>query len=291
MKAKLAQYEKKVLNGKSHVLAYKYLDLQNLPHWHMECELVFSESGETDVMVGNTVYRLTPGRSVYIRSGEIHYIKSEKDSVVSVIKIDPELISGSLGNRAPVCPYIENRYPFYPAFDDISRESISGKDYSEAICDSIIIRLLAEIFRGERTEEIIDRTDGSSEKYKKLLGMIDEQFAYITFDEAADFMCFSRPYFSKYFQRMSGMTFTSYLNVVRVGKAVQMLTEKSVTATQAAQSTGFGTIRSFNRVFKELTGYTPKNLPNDYAFIRSETGGLVDSDPGFDPTLSSSVRL
>ena len=75
MKAKLAQYEKKVLNGKSHVLAYKYLDLQNLPHWHMECELVFSESGETDVMVGNTVYRHPRQERIYTQRRDPLYQK------------------------------------------------------------------------------------------------------------------------------------------------------------------------------------------------------------------------
>ena len=51
---------------------------------------------------------------------------------------------------------------------------------------------------------------------------------------------------------------------------------------------GFNTIRNFNRVFKELTGYTPRTLPKDYRFIRS----LKEyKDNGFDPTLHGSEIL
>lgn len=35
-------------------------------------------------------------------------------------------------------------------------------------------------------------------------------------------------------------------------------------AGEAALAAGFGTIRSFNRVFKQLTGFTPRELPDNY---------------------------
>ena len=64
----IARYEKSVLSGKSQVTVQRYGGLQNLPHWHMECELIFSEKGSAEVMTENTVYSLTEGGCVYIRS-------------------------------------------------------------------------------------------------------------------------------------------------------------------------------------------------------------------------------
>ena len=86
---------------------------------------------------------------------------------------------------------------------------------------------------------------------------------------------------------MSGMTFTKYLNIIRIEKAVTLLLESQLSVTEVAQNTGFGTIRSFNRVFKELTGYTPKSLPDDYKFIKI---GTAESG-GFDPTLSEPAMI
>ena len=56
--------------------------------------------------------------------------------------------------------------------------------------------------------------------------------------------------------------------------------------TEIAAICGFGTIRSFNRVFKELTGISPTQFALDPVLIRTER-----SDSGFDPTLSCSVQL
>lgn len=140
--------------------------------------------------------------------------------------------------------------------------------------------LVAEIFRGEKTQEAGKL--GESTAYKDLLSLISERCADMTFDEAAEFMCFSKPYFSKYFRKMSGMTFSEYLNIVRVSAAVKMLSRGNMAIGEAALAAGFGTIRSFNRVFKQLTGYTPRELPKEQIFIES---GMSAIEKGFDPTL------
>lgn len=154
------------------------------------------------------------------------------------------------------------------------------------ICSGLALALTAEIFRSEKTSSA-ENSSGSG-AYKKLLRLISERFADITFDEAAEIMCFSKPYFSKYFRRMSGMTFSEYLNIVRVSEAVKMLSKGGMSAGETAVAAGFGTIRSFNRVFKQYTGFTPRELPDDFVFIGEDRG--TDSD-GFDPTLPISKIL
>lgn len=101
-------------------------------------------------------------------------------------------------------------------------------------------------------------------------------------------MHFSRPYFSKYFVTHTGMTFSHYLNTVRVAHAAELLREEKHTVTEISGLCGFNTIRNFNRVFRDLTGYTPSNLPKDYTF----TYLLKEyADSGFDPTLAGTEVL
>lgn len=282
----IAKYEQSVLSGRSQVSVQRYEGLQNLPHWHIESELIFAEKGSAEVMTDNNLYGLSEGYCVFIRSGAVHYIKAESDSVISVMKIDSQLISAEFGTLAPVCPLLENKYDISDTFEKIRQEISGGEKYYEVICSGLALALTAEIFRCEKTSSA-ENPSGSG-AYKKLLRLISERFADITFDEAAEIMCFSKPYFSKYFRRMSGMTFSEYLNIVRVSEAVKMLSKGGMSAGETAVAAGFGTIRSFNRVFKQYTGYTPRDLPDDFVFIGEDQGASSDS---FDPTLPVSKIL
>lgn len=276
----IAKYEQSVLSGKLQAAVQRYGGLQNLPHWHMESELICAESGCAEVMAENTVYQLTEGRCIFVRGGAVHYIKADAESVLTVMKIKSELIASVAGERAPVCPLLENSYPIAETAERIRREISAGEKYHEAVCTGLAMALVAEIFRGEKTQE--SGKLGESTAYKDLLSLISERYADMTFDEAAEFMCFSKPYFSKYFCKMSGMTFSEYLNIVRVSAAVKMLSRGNMAIGEAALAAGFGTIRSFNRVFKQLTGCTPRELPKEQIFIES---GMSAIEKGFDPTL------
>lgn len=282
----IARYEQSVLSGRTQVTVQRYGGLQNLPHWHMECELIFSEKGTAEVMAENAVYTLPEGKCVFIRSGAVHYIRSEADSIISVMKIDSGLISSAVGEQTLVCPLLEHNYPLAEAFEKIRQEISAGEKYCEVICSGIAMAVTAEIFRSEKTETIKNSTETSA--YKELLRILSARYADITFDEAAGIMCFSREYFSRYFHKMSGMTFSEYLNIVRVSAAVKMLSQGNMPVGEIALEAGFGSIRSFNRVFRKLTGYTPSELPDDYIFIGN--GPAADGE-GFDPTLSVTKLL
>lgn len=282
----IARYEQSVLSGRSQVTVQRYGGLQNLPHWHIESELIFAEKGFAEVMTDNTVYALPTGGCVFIRSGAVHYIKAETDSVVYVMKIDSELISSAFGTQTPVSPLLEHHYPVKEIFERIRQEISEGEKYYEVVCTGLVSAMIAEIFRNERTEAI--KSSSESTAYKELLRLIGERYADMTFDEAAEFMCFSKPYFSKYFRKMSGMTFSEYLNIVRVSGAVKLLSHGDISAGEAAAAAGFGTIRSFNRIFKRYTGFTPKELPDDFVFIGESQENGSES---FDPTLPVSVIL
>ena len=64
--------------------------------------------------------------------------------------------------------------------------------------------------------------------------------------------------------------------------------EKHLSITEIATLCGFDTIRHFNRTFKEMTGFSPRELPEDYVL----TSRSIKSMKGnFNPTLSGSRLL
>lgn len=281
-----AKLERREASSDTGVYICRYRNLVNLPHRHNEHELIHINIGPVTLMTANGAYTLDDGNSAFVHGGEIHCMRSDRGSDVSVMKIDPALIRKAAGKKKLLSPVIESDIPVIKAFDEIIKEQNTADEFSGIISGSIVLRLAAEIFRQEKTTEKETNKSEANEKYKELIEMISERYAVLTFEEAADIMCFSKPYFSKFFHRAAGMTFSEYLNTVRVSAAMEMISEGRSSMTDIAIKCGFGTIRSFNRVFRELTGYSPSSLPKGYVFI-----GAGREEGGFDPTLGCTERI
>ncbi|MCO7108731.1 helix-turn-helix domain-containing protein [Gemmiger formicilis] len=126
----------------------------------------------------------------------------------------------------------------------------------------MIGEILVDVFRGEPLRKAQWQFSDVITRYKQLLNHIDLEYEHITYRNAVQFMNMSDAYFSRYFKRQAGMTFSQYLNVVRIEKAVQLLdSAPTMKITDVMLRCGFNTIRSFNRVFREVTGFTPTTLP------------------------------
>ena len=98
----------------------------------------------------------------------------------------------------------------------------------------------------------------------------------------------SEAYFSRFFKRISGMTFSMYLNHIRVNRAIDLINNTDLSMTEIAMTCGFETIRNFNRVFRQITGYAPRELPDGYVLnLRSNSGNASD----FDPTIKTSELI
>jgi len=56
----------------------------------------------------------------------------------------------------------------------------------------------------------------------------------------------------------SGLHFSSYVNHLRITRAIELLTDGEYTVQEIAYKVGFNTPNNFNRVFKQITGKSPK---------------------------------
>lgn len=61
----LANFEYREYKGRNSVWAGRYENLHNLPHWHMECELLYIEKDQVTVSLNNTVYHLQKGGCLF----------------------------------------------------------------------------------------------------------------------------------------------------------------------------------------------------------------------------------
>jgi len=282
------KFEQQVAFSQGHIFPRRYRNVQNLPHWHREHELILVESGSVTVTVGGNLFTLHEGNAAFLHSEEVHCIKADPGAVTAIAKLDTPHFQKLLGDNRLLSPILTGSYvqkaTFDALFDEISRQD----RYSSVIADSIATQLIAQMLRHEQTVKSASAEPGTVKRYKELLDRIQGSRADITFEEAAAQMHFSKPYFSKFFCTQTGMSFTHYLNTIRISIAVERLQEGGATVTEVSQSCGFNTIRNFNRVFKKMTGFCPNALPKDYHFIHPQK---EFSDSGFDPTLSCTEVL
>lgn len=281
--------ESRHYSGAAHVWVGKYKNLTNLPHWHSDCEIFFVEEGNATANIEGKSYELSEGDSVFIDPSAVHQIKGGKNSTLSFFIFDSEPVKHILTDRLLRSPILSCEYGLPALFSAIEGELKEEDPLAALSVNNRIERLVLDIFRREETEARIHEENFMETRYKLLLKDIDEKYADYTITDAARFVALSESYFSKFFKHMAHMTFTQYLNLVRVEKAIEFIHKNEDTVTKIAISCGFGTIRNFNRVFKSITGYSPRELPATYNTLSMHpTYGIEDT---FDPTSSDSVLI
>ncbi|MBO5271085.1 MAG: AraC family transcriptional regulator [Clostridia bacterium] len=267
----------------------KYRNPNNISHYHSDYELVYINEGNATVAINENIFHLNPGKCVFIHSNDIHYIQSGETSVITVLKAENKYFESIFASKKLLSPIVNKPSSVAPLLHHIYAELNSRIDNSDAMADSISAQLLITLLRSEETvscESIGAKKANTSELYREICGKISNEYDTITFEEAARYMHFSEPYFSKVFHKLFGMTFTQYLNTIRIAEAIEMLKKGDLSITEISASCGFNTIRNFNRVFKNFTGYTPGNLPQDYVFLYN-----LQEDCGLDPTLTCTEIL
>ncbi len=262
----------------------KYRNSQNLLHWHPDCELLSVEHGKIDVFCEGKKHTLTEGQALYIDSGQVHYMSaSDPDTVLIVIVFDYDIIRGFAENFRLSSPVLSGSYDLSSEYRALRETLLSRHPFFGAEAACRVLSLMIDIFRKEELEEKNLKDNRTTERFKQLLEEINARYRFISFGDAASFMGMSPSYFSRYFAKTTGITFSQQLNSVRTDNAVQLLRENDgKSMTEIADLCGFGTIRNFNRIFKEYTGFSPRELPRDY---NMSVRFSYPSDRAFNPTL------
>lgn len=82
----------------------------------------------------------------------------------------------------------------------------------------------------------------------------------ISLQEVSNMLNISPGYFSTIFKQSTGISFIDYVTEVRIEKAKRLLKESSLKIYQIAQMTGYENAYYFSKVFKKITGVTPKEF-------------------------------
>ena len=81
-------YENSNIKGNAHVSCIKYRNLNNLSHYHSDYELVYVNKGCATVAINEKIFNLNSNECVFIYSNDIHFIKSDANTVITVLKAE-----------------------------------------------------------------------------------------------------------------------------------------------------------------------------------------------------------
>lgn len=284
----LANHEHRIYPDHCLVWVGKYRNLKNISHWHFDHELAVCESGEALISLNQATYTLKKGQCIYLRGQSVHSILSAPGTTLYVSLFSDDLLRRITDNYCLVNPVFTDELRVSETLERIRTDGFKKERFYGEISNALMQQLIAEIFSGLEIKEEAVSTSAATERYKKLLYDIDENAGEYNFSRAVEYMNMSEAYFSRFFKKISGMTFSMYLNHIRVNKAIDLIQNTEMSMTEIAMNCGFETIRNFNRVFKQITGYSPRELPDGYVLnLRSNSG----NDSEFDPTISTSELM
>lgn len=251
-----------------------YENISFLSHWHKEIELIYIRSGVCRINVGDQSFTAQGGDLVICDTGIIHYSDSyEEKNVLQFLIFAPGIISPVYEFSRFSCPYITKeqleKYKLRDVLEGlflvVQQELEAQENYYQDIVKARIREfwyLLKRKLPRESTQTAsYHKRIEQMDDFQKLLSYMEEHyFENITLEFAAKQVNFSSSHFSKMFKKLTGINFVTYLNMLRVEKAMEQLRNTSRKVTDIGLNCGFNNIRTFNRVFKEITGYTPREF-------------------------------
>lgn len=271
-------YENRTYDNQFPLMICKNSGFDFLAHWHNDIEMVYVLDGNLKMGINKEQMILKKGDFAVCSSGDIHYYDS-KDlySEYFLVLFKPQLLeSKSIWpvNLRFLNYFVKNEFfeekqidaRIQEIFNSMYCESQNSTEYSHYFKRALLYELCGLILSHIPTEPMNESKMPKSILHLKTmqtaLQYLETNYARdIGLEEIARTINISPFYFSRLFNQITGKNFKTYLNSVRIEKAEEILLsgiDKSI--TEIAYDTGFGSVRTFNRVFKSIKGHIPSDI-------------------------------
>ena len=246
-------YEHKNSSTKDYFTVSKNIGADfNFPlHLHENYELMFVEEGLLRVEINGFHYDVRSGEVAFILPNQPHAFVTPEHSRTWLVIFSPDHLpelKKQLASDGMHHPVIK------PETDQLYRRFLESVG-SPLRVRSLLYGLAAVYCEGE-SEPQLATYDGA--QVCRVVEYIDLHFTeQMTLSDLSKTLGYSYRYMSGVVNRFFGETLPTVLSRYRVNRACELLLESEMEITEIAFSSGFGSVRSFNRSFRELVGCTP----------------------------------
>ena len=235
--------------------------LTDLPHIHPHLELIYMQEGSSIATVDDKNFFMEKGDLFLSFPNQIHYYHDLSPMKGHLMIFAPDLfkdLKKRLETQIPVSPIIKGAQ--LPPYTNAILEKINHKINSDSSFDQIaakgyLLAFLAEIL----PLMTIINAPADHDSMKSVLTYCSENYTEpITLDSLSAELHLNKYYVSHIFKERMNIGFTDFVNNLRVEHACNLL-EEGANITDIAFSSGFSSIRTFNRVFLQNMGMTPRD--------------------------------
>ena len=238
-------------------------------HIHSEVEMLYCLEGEMRIILGGEPYCLHANELVLVEKLVAHEIlegsgKRMAIQVGSLFLGEQYKQFSAISFKNPVLSLQDlpedavNLRKLRALFEEIAQEHAeTGKRYTSLNIRGNIYKI-CHIVMQEHLDQA-NRPWHVTDDIHTVLELVHNHYNEpLDVETAAQKINYGKSSFCFHFKKVTGQTFHSYLNNFRVKKAVHLLSETSSSIESIAYMVGFNDAKTFSRVFKTVTGVSPR---------------------------------
>lgn len=258
-------------------------------HRHKEAQVTWIQQGDGTLIAGNNMHAFKAGEIYFLAADQPHLFKSnpeyfqtdsKKHIKALTIFFDP---NGSLASvfglpeMKSLRDFIhQHQHGFMLPVEYVEKVSHAMLDiqHTNGTDQMIYFLQMMQLLSGMATKPEPLSSFGISPGITESEGIrISNIYNYIlqhysgtlTLDDVAREACMTPQAFCRYFKKHTRQTFIAFLNQTRINEACKKLAgNKYESVSVVAYKCGFTSITNFNRVFKSVTGDTPRGYMENY---------------------------
>jgi len=249
-------------------------------HWHTCVEIIMPTKEELRLEYDGMPVTLREHDIVFICPGAVHSLEAcpgeryifqiELSAVTHLRSVEsfPTLLYPGLLITPSGSPDIYD--DVHRLLEQIVEEYHAKGIFYEARIYSLMLEMLVLLRRSHSAIRGQLGASGSKqkeylEKFMSVCSYIDEHCTEdLTLESVADRAGFSKFHFSRLFKQFTNISFYKYLNQKRIETAEKLLVSPNLSVTEVSLSSGFSSMSSFIRMFKQVKGCTPTEYRSMY---------------------------
>ncbi len=240
-------------------------------HWHPDFEIAFVLNGTMEASVNGVFFHLQRGEALVCANGDIHSdLNPSPESEVMILMMDQVAFQRagypSVGPAAESCIFSDegksHEHQLFELLDEICAEYNALDANSVYYLYSGILHIQGILHRYfSRRMFLPPIPGGERDKIRHSLSYLEDNFTNpVTLEEAARQAGMTDTDYSRKFKNVVGIGFKHYLNLLRLRNAEYLLRKGNRSITDVAFDSGFNSIRTFNRVFFDHFGVSPREI-------------------------------
>lgn len=255
-------------------------------HYHPELELVYVNGGSGKRQIGSHISYYRKGDLILIGSDLPHCGFTDSLSeheCETVIQIQPDFLGEGffdipeMKNVKSLLETARMGIVFHGRDKrEIGREieSLNGKNNYEKLLGLLkVFHLLSEAENYTILNArgfVLEAELKDNNRINMIFNFVKEEFRRpIPLEEIAEIANMTVPSFCRYFKKITGKTFTEFVNEYRLVHATKLLHEKQMSILDVCYESGFNNFSHFNKQFRKFTGKSPSFYRNELKFLVS----------------------